>query len=602
VSPRLTSSAPPSTAPPPATQALDLRVESTVPQDFSADLLTSIALLNCLLREVAPPWSDTGGWARIGLPVTGRVLRAALRRPSLAEPRLTGQVEQWDDAEGWLPLSWDRLAQLVDTELAGPAGISSPELIAEVTASHRFIGETLDRRATSPGSSPGSGLPAVGSSIADYLDSEQSLIAGHRFHPAPKARSGPTAEALAYAPEVGAEFRLRYLGVPVDLVEQHEAEPGAAAVFDAVPNAPTGHHLLPVHPWQYLILLRTKAFTTALTEGRLIDLGELGEPVRPTSSVRTVARPGATGFLKLSLAVQITNCLRINPPHELQAAVTVSRTLEPLRAELTDLFPGTVLLAEPAARTVRLGSADPDDELAAGLGVIAREGLPGRLLPGVRPILAAALIEPVPTPAITALFARLGADRSALIDWWDDYLARLLPPVLHAFLARGVVFEAHLQNVLIGLAGPNGQSGPNGRPAQLVLRDLEGVKLVGPRHAELLSELPQRVRRHLGYTHPRGWDRVAYCLFHNNLSGVLARLADLDPAAESRLWSRVRSSVQTFRREHGDAAQLRDLLAGLPLPAKTNLLTRWHRDADRDTGYLPVALPLSPAALPPGAR
>jgi siderophore synthetase component len=87
---------------------------------------------------------------------------------------------------------------------------------------------------------------------------------------------------------------------------------------------------------------------------------------------------------------------------------------------------------------------------------------------------------------------------------------------------------------------------------------------------------------------------VAYCLFVNHISGVLGALADRDPAAERLLWSRVRSAVKAFEADHGQAPQLRAILAGVPLPAKTNLLTRWRRDADRNSGYVPVSLPLGP--------
>jgi siderophore synthetase component len=131
-------------------------------------------------------------------------------------------------------------------------------------------------------------------------------------------------------------------------------------------------------------------------------------------------------------------------------------------------------------------------------------------------------------------------------------------------------------------------------PEQAVLRDLEGVKLVGSWHSDDLAALPFRVRDHLDYSPERAWDRVAYCLFVNHLSGVLGVLADHDPGAERLLWSRIRSAIEDFRRDHGDAPQLRDVLAGVPLPAKANLRTRWGRDHDRNSGYVPVALPLGP--------
>ncbi len=579
---------------------------------LDAGRLTVVALLNCFVREVAGPRGQTradGSRLRITLPATGLLLRAGLRRLSQAEPSLTGEVEEWAGRPGWLPLTWNQLAHRVDAELAGPGGEPGPGLIHEISASHAFIAAVLQRRARSdqPGPEP---EPAQGrdggNNWLGFLASEQSLIAGHRFHPAPKARSGAPGEALTYAPEIGAGFRLRWLAAPAESVVQHETRPGAAALFDHDHDAvavPDGYLALPVHPWQYRILLRTAALPDALATGRLIDLGELGRPVRPTSSVRTVARADDRGFLKLSLAVQITNCLRLNPPHEIEAAVIADGALQPLRGELAELWPGTVVLAEPASRTVDLGSADPRGELAAGLGVIARQSLMVELRAGVLPVPAAALVEPVPVPVVSAVLDPLTTDRDALVAWWDSYLGRLLPPVLHAFLAHGVVFEAHLQNVVVGLGDRDGgRPGSGSTVRQLVLRDLEGVKLVGPRHAGLLAQVPPKVADHLSYSADRGWDRVAYCLFVNNVSGLLSALADRAPSAERVLWDRVRTTVRSFRRDHGDAPQLRDVLAGHPLPAKTNLLTRRNRNADQDSGYVPVGLPIGTSASPIGPR
>jgi siderophore synthetase component len=556
---------------------------------ISADELTAVALLNCLIRELAGPRGKVlVSWphALITLTSTGRTIRIGLRRPSLGELRPTGRVEWSDGAGGWFPLSWDQVADAVGSELAAGSGYWNPRLISEITASHAFVSAVLRRRTEPDQLEADHETGLEFNSTADYLASEQSLIAGHRFHPAPKARSGSLVEALRYAPEARSQFRLRYLAVPEELLWQYEAQPGAAEVFDRGQPPPAGHQLLPVHPWQYRILLRGNALPAALSSGRLIDLGELGDPVRPTSSVRTVVEADGSGFLKLSLAVQITNCLRVNPLHEMHAAVALTGLLGPVRTELAELFPGTLILGEPACRTAQLGLTGDGDDLAAGLGVIAREGLADRLPDGVRPLLAAALVEPLPDPAVAGLLDLVCADRDELIEWWDGYLARLLPPVLHAFLAHGVVFEAHLQNVVIGLCATSG------RANHVVLRDLEGVKLVGPRHSTALALLPPGVRDHLDHSAERGWNRVAYCLFVNHIGGVLGTLADRRPGAERWLWSRVRSAIQSFRREHGDAPQLRAVLAGTPLPAKTNLLTRWHDDADRDSGYVPVSLPL----------
>jgi siderophore synthetase component len=532
-------------------------------EGVTADSATIVALLNCLTREVSGPagnvLSDGSEWVIIRLEKSGKDFSARLGRPmrnvsrGTSEPRFTGEVRR-----GERRLSWRELLALVDAELATLTGASADHLQAQIEASHDLIAEALHRR-TFP-------LPAAD----PYLDLEQSLHTGHRHHPAPKARSGLPEEIRRYAPELGARFQLHHLAVRSELFREVHA-PNSS---DPEDSAPAGYRLLPVHPWQYAILSRGEQLPAALADGRAIDLGPSGPLMRPTSSVRTVAADGS-GFVKLSLSVLITNCLRINPWHEVQAAVALAGLLEPLRRELAARFPGTVLLRETAGMTADLGPGTADQ-----FGVIRREGMDGRLRPGVLPVPVAALTEPLPHPTQAPLLEKITADRELLLGWWQRYLRLLLPPVLHAYARHGVVFEAHQQNVVLALDG-------EGMPVQVVLRDLEGVKLVRERRAEDLAAMPEQVRAHVGTPRGRGWDRVAYCLLINHVSGLVAALADRDPAAEPALWEAVHDvlcEVEPF-------AELEAALAGEPVPAKTNLLTRWRAAADRDSTYVPLYLP-----------
>ncbi len=104
-------------------------------------------------------------------------------------------------------------------------------------------------------------------------------------------------------------------------------------------------------------------------------------------------------FLKFSLNVRITNCLRKNASYELSGAVALTRLLAPALADLATRFPGSAVLREPAFRSLALPGADgrPDTELLEGFGVIVREGLSQRLLPGTTPLLAAAVADEYPT-------------------------------------------------------------------------------------------------------------------------------------------------------------------------------------------------------------
>jgi siderophore synthetase component len=555
------------------------------------DTLTAQALLNCLVREVSLPeeqaWPD-GGHLVVRLARSDRLLRLAARhRPAGPGPRLSGEAAL-RRAGTWQPVGWAEIARLISDELALATGTPNDEFAAQVRSSHAAIAAIV--RARQDAGATGAGDVATGGEryparIARYLASEQALVAGHRFHPAPKARGGEPADWLPFAPEARATFPLRFLGVRADVLDAD----GDSAALDRLggPPPPDGYRLLPAHPWQLRLLGGQPWLRRALRDRVLIDLGEGSRAVAPTSSVRTVYDPAADVFCKFSLNVRITNCVRKNSWYELAGAVALTGLLGPVAADLAARFPGTALLAEPGYRTVAL----PDVEAAEGLAVIVRDGLAAHLAPGVTPLLAAALTEP---PAVQgagqggASGPLDGRDPGWLLAWWAAYVRHVAPPVLHALFEHGVVFEPHLQNVLVGVDG-------DGLPVQALLRDLEGVKLVTPRHDQALAALKPEVASALGYDAERGWRRVAYCLFVNHLAEVAAAVADRHPQAadfDAALWDRARTELTGFAREHGWPTRLREVLAGLPLPAKANLRLRWARGADREAGYLTVRNPL----------
>ncbi|MFI2369126.1 IucA/IucC family protein [Streptomyces sp. NPDC018833] len=555
----------------------------------AADDVVAHTLLNCLLREVSGPERQTAiadGHLLLRLPRRAAVLRIALRRTSLlGAHRFTGPVLEQGDG-GWTEIDWRRLAEHVRDELSLRTGVHNEEFLDQVASSHHAVSAALAAR---DGQAP---PPAEGDGPAGYLASEQSLLFGHRFHPTPKARSGDAASWLSYAPEAGASFRLRHLAVREHLIAEENAEDGAAAPLDRLrPGVPVGYRLLPAHPWQYEMLRDHPALRTALDRGDILDLGRGGHPFAATASVRTLY-DGET-FLKFSLNVRITNCLRKNASYELSGAVALTRSLEPLLNDLATRFPGSAMLREPAYRSLALPGPDgtPDRALLEGFAVIVREGLSARLLPGTTPLLAGAVADEYPTGPghISRLLGATGP-RTAL-TWWAAYVKLLLPPVLAAYFDHGLVLEPHLQNVLVCVDD-------DGMPAQVLFRDLEGTKLVPEHHAEILAALPAEVAGPMTYDAQRGWDRVVYCLLVNHVAEMLAAVADLHPQIEAALWAQVRATLQAYADRHGCPPQLAALLAGVPLPAKANLLTRWKRKADRQAGYVRLTSPLAEGVLP----
>jgi siderophore synthetase component len=616
------------------------------------DALTAQALLNCLVREVAAPeeqaW-EADGYLMVRLARSGRLLRLGTRRPSAGPgPRLTGDVAL-RRADRWAPVGWAELAGLIADELTLATGVANEEFGAQVSSSHAAMTAIAAARqarrgggsgcagsggagsggagsggtgsgGAGAGAAAGSGArtPLDGPVLNRYLSSEQALLAGHRFHPAPKARGGDPREWLPFAPEAAARFPLRFLAVRGDALDAD----GDAAGLDRLgsPDAPAGYHTLPAHPWQLRLLGMRPWLRRAFRDRLLIDLGTGPRDVVPTSSVRTVYDPAADLFCKFSLNVRITNCVRKNSWYELAGAVALSTLLRPVFADLAARFPGTAMLGEPGYRTVTLA----EEEAAEGLSVIVREGLRGHLAPGATPVLAAALTEPpVTEPPVTGLpvtglpvtgapvtgapMAAApdaghgevtgglldGRDPDWLLTWWQAYVRAVALPALHALFGHGVVLEPHLQNVLVGVDG-------DGLPVQAIFRDLEGTKLLTSRHDAMLATLKPGVARALGYDAERGWHRVAYCLFVNHLAEIAAAVADRHPDSggrfEAALWDHARDVLIGYAREHGWPPQLRALLAGVPLPAKANLRLRWARGADREAVYLPVRNPLGERA------
>ena len=161
-----------------------------------------------------------------------------------------------------------------------------------------------------------------------------------------------------------------------------------------------------------------------------------------------------------------------------------------------------------------------------------------------------------------------------------------------------MVLEPHLQNVLVGVDA-------DGLPVQAIFRDLEGTKLVTPRHdatardAEAGRRPGPRLRRGarlgpgrlLPVRQPPGRDRRGR---RGPPPGPGGRF-EARPVGPRRATCSPGSRATTAgRRSCGRCSP------GCRCPAKANLRLRWARGADREAAYLPVLNPL--ASRRPAAR
>ncbi|MEU2427198.1 IucA/IucC family protein [Streptomyces sp. NPDC007851] len=506
------------------------RVDLMPPSDAvaeRADAYAAAPLLNCLLREVAQPLPDAAAGAADGvgdgaprvyrLPGGGRLLRVrGERRPAAPEVYADG---------AWHRLGHAELVKLVSEELRRHTGLSNGDLPAEMIDSRDAVAALLTARAgATPPDDP-------------YLRSEQSLITGHPYHPAPKARGGgPVTAWLPYAPEAHARFPLVLLGVREDEV----AEEGDTAALDRLAAVPSGYRLLPAHPWQLDLVARDLA--PAFADGRLLRLGESDFAVWPTAAIRTVYEPVRDLFLKFSLDVRITNDIRRLWAHDLRRLL---RTDTAVTAAFNASQGPAGWLGDRGYRTARFAFEE--------LAVIVRDGLRGPLLPGATPLLAAGLVEGFDGDPLTT-----AADPGT---WWEAYLRVVVPPVLTAFADHGVVLEAHLQNTLVAVDA-------DGTPVQALFRDAEGVKL--------LTDVNRAA----------GWERLVYCLVVNHLTEVAAALAERHAGFDP--WPAARRELARH-----PIPEVSELLASPVLPGKTNLLLRWTGADGADARYLPLPNPLA---------
>ncbi|WP_430297591.1 IucA/IucC family protein [Sinomonas sp. B1-1] len=593
---------------------------------LDADLASAHTLLGCLVREVAGPDRQLAlhdGHLLLRLAHIGARLRARVSRVStVAMHRFEGPVELLAGGEAdrtgpgsarpaWREIGLAELAGLTAAELTARTGIENPEFTAQVLASRDSLSDILNARPPAPQRGTGRAAEA-------YLDSEQALLGGHPRHPSPKWRSGEPAAWRRFSPETRTAFQLRWLAVPEANTLEHAAAHAGRAGFDehaatakllGGTAVPAGHRAVPVHPWQFELLASDPGLgpvlAQALAEGAIVDLGAVGLPFHPTASVRTLYQPEADVFLKASLNVRLTNCLRKNAAYELSGAVALTALLEEAIAALRTAEPGFGLLFEPAARSVRLpdhlGTAEQRLAILEGFGSIVRTGLRAAA-PGSAEIhLMGSLVASGTAEGARARLADIAPaspdGRAAwAADWWDRYVRLLVPPVLRLWAEHGVVLEPHLQNVLAVLDA-------HGLPESVLARDLEGTKLLDSQHAQTLAGLPAEVAAGAAYDEERAWNRVAYCLFVNNLAETAGALADLVPhleGFEDTLWVSLADTVARVSGQLGQPARLRALLSGVPLPAKTNMLIRWQRAADRHAGYVPFPNPLG-AVLPADA-
>ncbi|WP_058992463.1 IucA/IucC family siderophore biosynthesis protein [Haloarcula sp. CBA1127] len=443
-----------------------------------------------------------------------------------------------------------------------------------------------------------------------FQEAEQSLIYGHHLHPTPKSREGiADHEAPTYAPELNGSFQLRYFAADPDLVSQWSTDERHATdwLLLGLDEAPTelparaeravdnGRLLIPTHPWQASYLISQPHVEGVLDEGRLTDLGAFGPTFYPTTSVRTLWSPEAPFMVKTSLAVQITNAERTGKIPELKLGVAAAELLDTgFGDRITDRFPQFSILRDPAALTLDVG-----DGPESGFETVLRENpFRDEAAANVSPVVALCQ-DGINGPSrlarlVSDIADRTGRSTSGIArEWFREYLAVLLKPVIWMYLELGVGLEAHQQNTLIRLD-------IDGWPVEGFYRDNEGFYLPESRCEEIEGWLPGITDRVDTVCPDSIADEcIRYYTVINNAFGVINALGVAGLVDETTLLKSLRSAIADLA-EHEPAASsfATALLEESHIPAKGNLRTRFEgRDElaaplEEESVYISVENPL----------
>lgn len=558
----------------------------------AADAAGTDSLLRCWTRESDLPRPD-GDTLRIAFPASGTALLVPVHYWSATGAHRFGAPVLENAPAGAPPADAATVAVLIGRE-GGESGAG--DLVARVSDSVRHTAGFIDQRRRSPEDPAEADL---------FLTAEQSLLLGHPLHPTPKSREGLSdAESRRYSPELHGSFPLHWFAVDRSLIATDSAwtEGGPATADELLaPHAeglkpPPGTVAVPVHPWQAADLLHRPQVGALAGAGLLHDLGPHGEHWHPTSSIRTVHRPGARVMLKLSLGVRITNSRRENLRKELHRGVEVHRLLSTGLAEQWQReHPGFDIVRDPAWLAVD----DPEGAPVTGLDVMLRHNPFG---PGDDAACIAGLTAQRPRPGRPGMSSRLAEVVSALADrtgrtstdvsaaWFRRYLHHVVRPVLWLDAHGGVALEAHQQNTLVLLD-------PDGWPVGGRYRDNQGYYFRDSRRDELEQRLPGiGAVSDTFVSDPVTDERFAYYLGINNILGLIGAFGAQRLADEQEL-------LTVLRRFLTESAEL-----GSPLPAyllqnrqlrcKANLLTRLHGldelvgPVDTQSVYVTIANPL----------
>jgi siderophore synthetase component len=349
--------------------------------------------------------------------------------------------------------------------------------------------------------------------------------------------------------------------------------------------------LIPTHPLQAQWLLHQDYIQQRIAGGEIEDIGPLGTKFTPTSSVRTLYSEQLDFMVKLSIPVKVTNSMRINMHHELEAGIVVANLLR--TTEFSHKYPRFQTIDDPAYISLAL----PERE-ESGFELIIRENPFSACQPNadqLSVISVAALTQDSITPEqpsrLASLIQQLADNlqekeqqekqqqakeqqlpiTDVAMLWFEHYWQCAIEPAIRLYDEHGIALEAHQQNSLLDVS--------EGLPSRYFYRDNQGFYLSKAHQADLMAQEPRLANTpELFYDDEMILNRFSYYLIVNQLFSVINRLGIDQLLPEQRALEMSVSWLANLATQlNGQGKALIDaLLSQRDIAFKGNLLTRIH--------------------------
>lgn len=417
-----------------------------------------------------------------------------------------------------------------------------------------------------------------------FIQSEQALILGHSMHPSPKSRQGFVQnDWQLYSPETQNTFKMHFLYIHPDQVIHDNAyqldisgqlKQELAPFFNAYHQAKIAEYpdyaLLPLHPWQARYLKDKDWYQQLLHEGKLVDFGALGWPMKATTSVRTLYSEQAPWMFKASMTVAVTNSIRVNLYKEChRGLLSYQLWNDECLADFRQRNPRLKTISDPAWIALKVNGQVLDETIC-----ILREN-PFPQNADVSCI--ASLCQDHPLQAknrFSEIFANLsqqsGQSQSEIaLEWFARFLDITILPLMELYHEFGMAFEAHQQNTLIELE--------QGMPKNVWFRDNQGFYYIEELAGEILARFPTLATDGQAVCPIALVDeRFRYYFIGNTLFGLINAIGMTGVVEEQQLLEMLQAALMQAYQKYPQSNLLKTVLHQDTFPYKGNLMTRLY--------------------------